>query len=140
MRSAGRNAGALVPLSVLLSCCCCGTSCWQEQVFSGFLLKRKSQALSPVECKTPAPHVGPDTELHSFRASRQGALAQCRSLRCLPGEGAAFGYMYATKFSHISPITTQKAVFPSFQARKCWFITSCGAQYICAVLKTLPWQ
>lgn len=88
MRSAGRNAGALVPLSVLLSCCCCGTSCWQEQVFSGFLLKRKSQALSPVECKTPAPHVGPDTELHSFRASRQGALAQCRSLRCLPGEGA----------------------------------------------------
>lgn len=81
----------------------------QQQVFSVFLLKRKSQSLSSVECKKkkqpPERHLGPAGSRIPFRASGKAALPLPQPEVC--SQGVTASVCRCLKISVTPPVERQ---------------------------------
>lgn len=84
----------------------------QRQVFSVFLLKRKSQSLSSVECKKTERHLGPAGSRIPFRASGKAAF-RCTAITRGVFSGSNCICVYVPK--NFGDTTSGKAVFHSSQ-------------------------
>lgn len=113
MHGVGRNAGALVRLSV------CLLLRHQLPTVTGvFWFSSQEKVLGAIcsgmqSCSVARSRIPPQPPAQPYRG-------------CFPGEGAAFGHMHS-KHSAKSPPHDH-----FFFARKSLLINSCGALYICA--------
>lgn len=98
----------------------------QQQVFSVFLLKRKSQSLSSVECNKTEQHLGPDGSCIPSWASGKDAFC-CIAINWGYSQGVNGPHVRALE--HLCGTITAKAAFHSLQGQV--GISAGAGWYVC---------